>query len=896
MYITIFNSKNTTTKYPISPYDDHVSFDFYNVEVDNLLQMFQILSKNFILNLPIKIDQPLIKVQRNLESLKPYYPEKFEYIVIDIDDVKTLENRDKIIQYFKKYKCILGASRSYNGIDNFRMKGFLCVDNLSIKQIKFVINRLHNELQDLCDIDEAVSRRPTLNAPMNRVEVFLDNRDGEVFKDTYWSDIVLKDINNKDLFGTAPTVDIKDIKKSDLESIQADSIDELCLKVFQMMQFQAIKINKDGGISFKHPSERKSPGGYYWYKTSPYIMHHFNVSKCINIFDKVKKLKLAKELTQTINYTDKLLNVNLNTNIIQVNSKFLKVNSEIEQSIRDFINNENGLYAIRSPMGTGKSTIISHIISEAQNQDMRVLIITNRVSVAEDFQKKYNLKLYNKDKYKIGDSLICQYDSLHYYSIRYFDIVIMDEFLSLLLHSRNNINNSSANCFRFHAAFKKKLVIADAFLTGFENFILKDKKENLYLLDNTWRDPTELYLYEDFSYYVQMILKELKKGKITISSTSLNTIYSLQLLLIKLGYKVQTLTADTPQSTKELIYKLFENHENDKFDVLIYSPTLTVGVSNLNNVEAHFHFDSSMTTDVISSIQMLKRTRKAKRIHLYIKDRINFIKTNFDEIKDDYINSLGKSSENTYLFDTNDYGEVILNKIGKRCLQIDLFRNILEFNHKQAMLFMLKYHFLNDPKVVHRAFEFNILNKYAKDVKKNKELLLKANLDQFMKLTDLDIKVDANNRTEAVFNRLNDLNSNIVSEFTDPKCTVQVRKEILETAISRPSFIQNCRYYRILKLYSTGRFNRDDISTQISVCIQHNNNLDDLNFYNRLLKMNDFKLEDHYSKVSMKNPDIKLIVEKCGYKYKLCLENPIAGLRMYVVDPLVKKYNRFIKI
>ena len=98
-----------------------------------------------------------------------------------------------------------------------------------------------------------------------------------------------------------------------------------------------------------------------------------------------------------------------------------------------------------------------------------------------------------------------------------------------------------------------------------------------------------------------------------------------------------------------------------------------------------------------------------------------------------------KSSENTYLFDTNDYGEVILNKIGKRCLQIDLFRNILEFNHKQAMLFMLKYHFLNDPKVVHRAFEFNILNKYAKDVKKNKELLLKANLDQFMKLTDLDI-------------------------------------------------------------------------------------------------------------------------------------------------------------
>ena len=72
-------------------------------------------------------------------------------------------------------------------------------------------------------------------------------------------------------------------------------------------------------------------------------------------------------------------------------------------------------------------------------------------------------------------------------------------------------------------------------------------------------------------------------------------------------------------STKKLIYDLFEKNEHDKWDVLIYSPTLTVGVSNMNNNYYHFHYDSSISTDVISSLQMIKRTRKAKEIHMFIK-------------------------------------------------------------------------------------------------------------------------------------------------------------------------------------------------------------------------------------------------------------------------------------
>ena len=68
-----------------------------------------------------------------------------------------------------------------------------------------------------------------------------------------------------------------------------------------------------------------------------------------------------------------------------------------------------------------------------------------------------------------------------------------------------------------------------------------------------------------------------------------------------------------------LVYDLFSKKDHDKFQVVIYSPTLTVGVSNLNNVVHHFHYDSGNSCDVISSIQMIKRSRYAKYIHLYLK-------------------------------------------------------------------------------------------------------------------------------------------------------------------------------------------------------------------------------------------------------------------------------------
>lgn len=901
--ITVFESAPTKNKIPYSPFNDD-TFVFETVQVDTPEDMFRVLVNNFILNIPLK-EGTVVRSYRKAQYLEEHFPETLNYVVLDIDKVNSKDDQLKIIDYFKGYKCILGESRSCNNIDNFRMKGFLFCEDFPISKIKSLIGQIHVDLIDLCDVDECAGAKATLQAPILKFKVIYEGK-GELYRYHEEESFLVKNFErNKSQLN---------FNLKDLQSIEADSIDKLCLKAFQTMGFEAIKNNK-GAIVFKHPSEIKSPGGYFWFKDSPYIMHHYNQSRSINIYDEIRKLPQARSLLKKeINYDDRLLKFNTDTNVISVNERFLTVTKEIQDAIYKFLYGEDGLFTIRSPMGTGKSTIIGKIIKDAKEIDKRVLIVTNRISVAEDFAKKYGLKLYNRDKYNIGDDLICQFDSLWKYDMRNFDLVILDEFISLLLHSRSALQNSVMNIGKFYSTFKKKLVIADAFLTGFENFILTDKKTNIHLLDNEYRDSTLLYNYENFNYFIQVLLDKAKKGKITISSTSLSFCYAVSLLLKKHGLKVVTLTADTSENTKEIVYKYFEQDEHDKFDVLIYSPTLTVGVSNLNNVYYHFHYDSSITTDVISSLQMIKRTRKAKEIHLFLKNRENYVKTSFDDIRDDYLQNSGKSAEYSYLFEMNDYGEMRLSKIGEKAIQIDTFRNILEYNHKHAFFWMAKYHFLQEPVQITYTFDGNILLPYIKQNKANQKLMEEQNLEQFMMLNDidkndLDESILDTNKVRAL-KRLVKVDDNIKTPVDCPELTPEIHKEILKLGLKSESFIDKCRKYYYLSKFANGYITDEDIKAKISDALMKKEEFATITgFLSALLKYaeknsyngskNDlvqkrFLLRDRYTKGEMlENPKLDNLIRESGYK--MYQDGGEVGERFYEPDRDVLKYFKFIK-
>ena len=883
--VTVFDSKSKTYKTPISPTGDK-THTFETLVCSSNMEMYAIMCTNFILNIPIVISKPMLSYRR-ITALKDFYPKNVTYIILDIDEVGSEFNKQMIIDYFKNYKVILGESRSYDGYSNFNLKGVLFIEETPINDIKDILAELTIELSKYGKVDESVARRATLNAPILKNKIFINNEDGIRFKYIKRNNIEkINDIKKEYLSKISTSFDIT---VEDIQNIEADSIETLCLKVFQNMGFQAMKNNGNGSISFKHPSEIKTQGGYFWFQQSPYTMHHFNVSKNINIFDTVRKLDITKELLKKdLNYDSEFLNFNVNTKILKIDMKFIEKTPEIEDKIHKFIHAKNGLLAIRSPMGTGKSKIISHVIEECHEQDMKVLIITNRISVAQDFAKKYNMKLYNADKYEIGDSLVVQFDSLWRYNIKFFDIVIMDEFISLMLHSRNNLNNNSINIAKFFGSFQKKLVIADAFLTGYENFLL-NKEHNVHLIDNIYRDSTDLYNYNDVNAFVQQLVLTAERNKITVSSTSIAFINSLALLLKNKGLKIITLTADTMDSTKKLIYELFEKNEHDKWDVLIYSPTLTVGVSNMNNNYYHFHYDSSISTDVISSLQMIKRTRKAKEIHMFIKDKINYLKTNYNDIRDEYMQNIGKNIDNNYLFEIDNYGEPRLSDIGKKAIKIDTFKNILEFNHKEAFFWLSKYHFNSPAKTIDIKFEGNILNKYQKIIKDEREENIKRNIENYMNLNNLeksDIILGINNHK--ILRALIDIEENIETD-----CPKEIKRKILELSFLDNSFIQKCKYFKTIYLYSKGILSDSDIKFKISESVMKNK--DDLYFYNTVLEIIKSEVLYIYGSIKInKDKKLKYILEKCGFKLENSDNYSVPGNRNYILDDNIREYNGYI--
>ena len=864
-------------KIPISPSGDKefIFKTFHNLKPR---EMYQLMVSNFILNIPLNLTTP-IKSRRQIKALKKYMTEEINYIILDIDDVSSAEDMNKILDYFRKYKCIIGESKSHNAIDNFRLKGILFIEPLSVDYSKLLISQIHHELSEYCCIDEAVTRRVSLNAPIDKMKILLES-DAELyeFSESNARNIIEVHRESYDIIDT---------------NISGDSIESLCLSIFESMGFQELS-QDDGVIKFSHSNEVKSPGGYFWFWGSPYTMHHFNSTKSINIFESVRKLDVAKNLLKKdINYDSVLYKKSAIANTIEVNEQYLKLNDEISTSIESFVHEPEGLFSIKSPMGTGKSTIIGHIIKESHNEDMRVLIITNRISVAQDFSNKYSIKLYNKDKYNVGDSVVVQYDSLWKYNIKNFDIIIMDEFISLMLHSRNNISNSSVNLAKFFASFQKKLVIADAFLTGYENFLINHKKSNIHLLDNQYRDSTELHNYEDFNYFVKKILDKSRvldtknNEKITISSTSLSVINELELLLSQRGLKTVTLTADTSDITKELVYGLFEE-DHDKFDVLLYSPTLTVGVSNLNNVKDHFHYDSSMSSDVISSLQMIKRSRKAQRIHLLIKPRVQYIRTSYNEIRDDYINNLGQNIGQNYLFEVDNYGEPRLSKIGVKAIKIDTFSNILEFNHRDAFFYLCKYHFKDAPINIDDKFSETILDKCRIDLRKSNEMLIKNRINEFFLLNDIeryDISIGKLS-ADRVMRTIIDVDSMLI------ECSPEIKVEILELALSNSNFVKTCKLYKRARDFLLKELSPQDISRFIHDSVI--NKTDDLRFYNHLLNLeNPLKKSYHISKVN-KNKSLKYVLDEIGYKRTKDSEIVQVGYRGIVEDLNVIKYSEYI--
>jgi len=390
-------------------------------------------------------------------------------------------------------------------------------------------------------------------------------------------------------------------------------------------------------------------------------------------------------------------------------------------------------------MGTGKSAILGEVISQARKLNLRILFLTNRISLADDIEQKYNnIKHYlgtelEGNNYTRGDDLVCQIDSLYKFSTKFFDVVIMDETSTTMLHLLSLEHHQKAISTKIFSLYKKKLVLADAFI--FDDMVLpfsknskNSKKSKILNIHNSYRDDIDLELFGQKDNFIFNLIEEAKIQPLTFSSGSMIIINIVRTILEQNNITSITISSETSKEQKQLIYKSF-NQMKPKYQVLMYSPSLTVGVSNLNKINTHYHFDSGRSMNVLSSIQMIKRTREAKNIKMFLDETLQYRSTSLEQIENT-LSDFNKQDD-----DGDDIGISIP---GMEFAKIQRLYNIMENRHKITFLHLLKLQFKNDVQINDKKIK-PFLHKFSKIVKQ-KEINYKLEIfDKYKLMTPEEI-------------------------------------------------------------------------------------------------------------------------------------------------------------
>lgn len=732
MKITIFGTASKNEKFAKSPYDDN-SFIFETIEVQTTYQAFQLLVNNFCLNIALDLKGPS-KSRRLKTDLEPHIIKTFDHLLFDFE-CRSEFNKNMALDYFKSTQCTIGQSRSYDGVNNFNLKGIIKTAPMSLKELKVLQAKIQKELSDYGKYTTDTLRITYYTAPLNKDNILLDNPNGSVLMPV--GSNITDYYNNIDL----------DCKFN----ITSKETTEICKTIFKNLGFILVDINANGSIKYTKDSE-----DYIWYPNNPYIMNHTESYMSVNIWKEAIKYEPTFDITPYIDYKADIV----------VDRNFTEIESELDSIVESFLFKHNGALTLRAPMGSGKTTFIDRIIEYALEQDFKIAVITNRVTLAEDYKRKYEKFLYYKDyidaikardaedsensnnisgeeairiiqnydssniasntsntstitktkKPKIvrskGKSLICQYDSFRHFALDDYDLIILDEFMSLLMHTRSALNSKTENLIKFYTALNKKVVVADAFLSKYivDNMFTKPLNVVSYT-----KNDTELYSCNDSNTFYTLIKNALDSNKkITISTTSIKVVDIIKEMCKKLNKKIIIFNKETDLASKDIIYDKIRSKEALDCDVLIYTPVLTVGINILNDVDVHFHYDSASSTDVISSLQMMGRARFAKKIIYYVMNKkynacINYdlLKTTVekkpkehtDDSKDRNVEYKRGTVKNLlYHFQVppgKDYQE--LSHIGKACLKVDVFNNMTLCDYKKSFDILLSFNFSKIP-------------------------------------------------------------------------------------------------------------------------------------------------------------------------------------------------------
>ena len=399
---------------------------------------------------------------------------------------------------------------------------------------------------------------------------------------------------------------------------------------------------------------------------------------------------------------------------ITINSRFIECEEfSMVKSVNDY-----DIINIKSPMGTGKSWSLSKVFEEKTiKKDIKyksiVYFSCKRAfasSMIHDF-KKYGFVNYLdiEDKSRIVDEnrIICSVESIQYCRDNY-DIVIIDESESIAdnLMGQMFIKNKpieGATKIYDIITNSKKVMVMDAYLSSrsydFIKDIYGDEMENKKALTmiNKYKYEQRQYIEVDKMAFTKQITKSLKEGKrcaIVCGSKKL----SEYVIDENKGYDIKSYNNKNP-----LPLSCNVNEEWSKCDLLIYTPTITAGISyDVEEIEKQFdtlfiYSVNKGSCHFRDTIQAHKRVRKFKSniIYICLNDKFKghpyeimpLTKDGVKEIEDKYkaqlfgdeVETLKNMEKLSYIYNINIHNKLEFN-VSSLCLNGFAKRYLYEEN------------------------------------------------------------------------------------------------------------------------------------------------------------------------------------------------------------------------
>lgn len=289
-----------------------------------------------------------------------------------------------------------------------------------------------------------------------------------------------------------------------------------------------------------------------------------------------------------------------------------------------------GCLLVKSPMGTGKTHALGHLIATTE----RVLVLVHRQSLAKEVARRLHVKCYldNRTPTLRQDKMVVCINSLHRVDCTDFDLVVIEESEQLLRSLANlpyaqrpNINHAM---FRECITQARQVVALDAQMSNLTLNSLEyiRPRERFHIWRNSCPQDKLLRCYESraplvvaFDFAVKV--RSRGSGKPVAFIANSKGLVERQYERVRKDYPQLRCALITSRTTgNEDIQELLQNFDEvgSQYDVIFASPTISTGLSiDQLDFRVFGAFDANVNCHT-DAAQAISRFRLAKEVDVYV--------------------------------------------------------------------------------------------------------------------------------------------------------------------------------------------------------------------------------------------------------------------------------------